>query len=510
MSKTIYPKISGIFDYVVEVSGKYPYFQNQVFKLDSNEELNLILISATEGKAYLLAEGKVGDFLVGQSVIPFTSEDKIQTSLRYFGKIIDIKGQVLFPANVKDSDIKLSYTSLAFNKPNDLLSYQPLEQQLNTGYMSIDLLIPIGKGQRELIIGDRKTGKTFLALNTIINQKNKNVKCIYVGIGKQQADIASVYKTLYDNDALDYTIIINASAEQPYDQYLAPYIAMAHAENLSHDNDVLIVFDDLTSHANIYREIALLTNKPVGKEAFPGDMFFAHARLLERSGKFKGRKSITALPILQSVENDITSLVASNDISITDGQIVMNTDLFAQGKLPAIDIDLSVSRIGGAVQKPYIAKVSGKISKIYKAYKRQIKLASLKYDLNDETSSLLKNGSLVEQMFIQKGVSIYSESIMFLTAKLISWGILQNVTNIPKGLKFIEELCEQNEIAKDTLNRMLNNLPYDDKMAKEFFAFALAQYASYKNLDWKVNTTQQFIALDERMLKSIDHKIGDK
>ncbi|MHA3785987.1 MSC_0619 family F1-like ATPase alpha subunit [Mycoplasma sp. Z244C] len=503
------PKITGIFDYVVEISGKYPYFQNQVFTLTSNPEVKLILISATESKAYCLAEGKIGDFLIGESVTPHSEENYIQTSLDYFGKIISIDGKILYPSAKSNSEY-LKYQSLAFSKPNSLLSYQPLVEQLQTGYMSIDLLIPVGKGQRELIIGDRKTGKTHLTLNTIINQKGQNVKCIYVGIGKQQSDIASVYKTLNDNGAIDYTIIINAPADQPYAQYLAPYVAMAHAENLANEYDVLIVFDDLTSHANIYREIALLTNKPVGKEAFPGDMFFAHARLLERSGKFVGKKSITALPILQSVENDITSLVASNDISITDGQIVMNTDLFAQGKLPAIDIDLSVSRIGGAVQKPYIAKVAGKIAKIYKAYKRQIKLASLKYDLNDETSALLTNGSLVEQMFTQKGISVYKGTTMFLTAKLISWGILKDVTNIPLALKYIEELCKQNSIANDILNRMINNQPYDDTMAKEFFAFALAQYASYKNLDWKFNIQQKFMDIDTKTLKNIDDELGDK
>ncbi|MFV8478299.1 MSC_0619 family F1-like ATPase alpha subunit [Mycoplasma sp. B6400] len=509
MTNNNYPKITGIFDYVVEITGKYPYFQNQIFTLASNPEVNLILISATQNKAYCLSEGKIGDFLIGESVIPTDQQHYIETSLSYFGKIISIDGSILYPA-ASDSKTMLSHKSLAFNKPNALLSYQPLEEQLHTGYMAIDLLIPIGKGQRELIIGDRKTGKTHLTLNTIINQKNQNVKCIYVGIGKQQSDIASVYKTLNDNGAMDYTIIINAPADQPYAQYLAPYVAMAHAENLAHQYDVLIVFDDLTAHANIYREIALLTNKPVGKEAFPGDMFFAHARLLERSGKFVGKKSITALPILQSVENDITSLVASNDISITDGQIVMNTDLFAQGKLPAIDIDLSVSRIGGSVQKPYIAKVAGKIAKIYKAYKRQIKLASLKYDLNDETSALLTNGSLVEQMFTQKGISVYKGSTMFLTAKLISWGILKKVTNIPLALKFIEELCVFNPIAKDILDRMISNQAYDDNMARDFFAFALAQYAKYKQLNWQIEINQKFMDIDENVLKYIDDKLGDK
>lgn len=177
---------------------------------------------------------------------------------------------------------------------------------------------------------------------------------------------------------------------------------MAHAENISHFQDVLVIFDDLTKHANIYREMSLLVNRPVGKEAFPGDIFFSHASVLERAGKFADRKSITCLPIVKTVNNDITSLISSNLISITDGQIVTNTDLFANGILPAINIDLSVSRLGSSVQSSVIAKVASQINKKYRAYKRQSKLWTLKYDLNEETADLISKGKAIEQLFIQK------------------------------------------------------------------------------------------------------------
>ncbi|WP_406614352.1 MSC_0619 family F1-like ATPase alpha subunit [Mycoplasma corogypsi] len=370
--------------------------------------------------------------------------------------------------------------------------------------MSLDLLIPVGKGQRELIIGDRQTGKTHIALNTIINQKGKNVKCIYVAIGQQHSQVSSVYKTLLDNGAMDYTMIIDASSNSPYDQYLAPYVGMAHAENIANHYDVLIIFDSLTQHANIYREIALLTNKPVGKEAFPGDMFFAHSRLLERSGKFVGRKSITALPIIQTVENDITSLIASNVISITDGQIVTNSELFASGKIPAVDIDLSVSRIGGNVQQKHIARVAREIGKIYKAYKRQTKLASLKYDLNDETSTLISNGMLVENMFIQKGISIYTEKTLFLVSKLISWGVLKNIQNVQWALSFFNILVDVDPIAKTNYENLVSNTAQDEDTIKNYFAFALLNYAQHSGIKVNVETEGNFVPLSVTLLANID------
>ncbi|MGV2393827.1 UNVERIFIED_CONTAM: ATP F0F1 synthase subunit alpha [Campylobacter lari] len=329
-----YPIISAVFDYVVELKGEYDYKLNQIFSFRNNlnEEIKLMLVSASHNSAYCLSNGDINELNVGVEVKPTSNNDTITTKKSYFGSIIDIHGEIVYP-KVNTNDIyEYKHKSKIFNIPNQLLEYKPLDKQLHTGYMSIDLLIPIGLGQRELIIGDSKTGKTHLALNTIINQKNRNVKCIYVAIGQKQSQLADVYQTLKENDALNNTIIITASSSSPYDQFLAPYVGMAHAENIAKEEDVLIVFDSLTNHANIYRELALLTNKPVGKEAYPGDMFYIHSRLLERSGKFADSHSITALPILQTVEGDITSLIASNIISITDGQIVTSSQLFAEGK----------------------------------------------------------------------------------------------------------------------------------------------------------------------------------
>ncbi|AKJ21091.1 ATP F0F1 synthase subunit alpha [Mycoplasmopsis synoviae] len=505
------PTISAIFDYVVEIKGQLDYHQNQIFYLKSNPNLKLLLISATKDKAYCLASGTFNDFHINSEVVPQSHEFQVATSKEFFGKIIDIQNNI-YPHKAKASLNKSKYyssLSTPFNNPKELLNYQPLKKQLLTGYVVVDLLIPIGRGQRQLIIGDRKTGKTFLALNTIINQKNQGVKCIYVAIGQQHAQLTSTYQLLKENGALDHTIIINAPADSPYEQYLAPYVAMAHAENIAKDEDVLVIFDDLTTHANIYREIALLTNKPVGKEAFPGDMFFAHSRLLERSGRFAGKKSITALPILQTVDNDISSLIASNIISITDGQLVTNANIFQSGQLPAIDTELSVSRIGAAVQEKNMAKTSKEIGKIYKAYKRQAKLSSLKYDLNDETNALIVDGQLVEGIFSQKGVSFYNQKTIFLTSKLLAWGLLRNVSNIAEVLKFIEVLVETNQSFKDAFDSIdgKNSENVDESLVRDYFAFALLQYAEYKNYNWKITLDRKFDQLTKAQIMEIEARM---
>ncbi|TNK81746.1 ATP F0F1 synthase subunit alpha [Mycoplasmopsis pullorum] len=502
------PIVTAIFDYVVEISGNYEYQQNQIFCLkNSKQDIKMMLISSTTDRAFCLASAGVNDLLIGSEVVAIHESEKVKTPKDIFGKIININNDVLYPINEKFTQGYYKHENNIFNNDNKLLDYEPLEQQLYTGYINIDLLIPIGRGQRELIIGDRRTGKTHIALNTIINQKGKGIKCIYVAIGQQQSQVTAAYKLLKENGAMDYTVIIDASSSNPYEQYLAPYIGMAHAENICPEEDVLIVFDNLTNHANIIREIALLTNKPVGKEAFPGDMFYAHSRLLERSGKFKNKYSITALPIIQTIENDITSLVASNVISITDGQIVTNSELFAAGKIPAVDIDLSVSRIGGNVQKAHIARVASEVGKLYKSYKRQIKLSSLKYDLNDDISQLISNGILAERMFIQKGVSSYSENAMFMTSKLVTWGFLSEIKDLPLVLKFVDKFIEKNKQANELFNNLLSNKQNNDEIAKNFFKYSLDQFSKANKLDWKLNSNDKFLPLDQSKLVEIYNEI---
>ncbi|WP_027334136.1 MSC_0619 family F1-like ATPase alpha subunit [Mycoplasma elephantis] len=503
------PKVTAIFNYIVKVSGIFNYQQRDTFTIKGKENIKLFLLSATDNEAFLLTNDNSKEIQVGDEVVK-TQNFFVFTNEKHFGKIINIYGDEVYP---KSQRIDYEHGNIYhpfFGLPHNLMSVRTLNEQLYTGIILIDLLFPIGKGQRELIIGDRQTGKTHIAINTIINQAKKNIKCVYVAIGQKKEAITNIYNTLKKYNALDNTIIIDAPSTSPYEQYLAPYVGMAHAENISETNDVLIIFDDLTKHANIFREMALLSDKPVGKEAMPGDMFFAHSSLLERAGSFANKKTITALPILQTIDNDITSLIASNIISITDGQIVTSSDLFAQGKFPAINADLSVSRTGSSVQTRAVTKVSGEIGKIYKAYKRHLKLSLLDYDFNKEISDLLYKGKMIDKLFTKNGFSLYSYSFAIFMTKIISWGILKNIKDDQKALAFLDTLIKISDDAKNAFDLIKNDEPHDEDMMKNYFAYALKQYSDFLDLKWDVNYEYGFIPLDKEILEKIAKENGDK
>lgn len=505
------PRIKSIFNCIATIEGEYNYRQNQQFYLASNPNVKFIVISATTNKAFMLINSEHVSLDINSELIELNESQNINTSLDYLGKIIDINGGIIWPTNEKKrtNNSMLSNHHPIFGLAHNLMTVKTLNEQLYTGIIAIDLLIPIGKGQRELIIGDRQTGKTHMALNAIINQAKNGTKCIYVAIGQKRESLTNIYETLKKYDALKNTMIIDAP-QNVYEQYLAPYIGMAHAENLSYDNDVLIVFDDLTKHANIIREIALLTNKSVGKEAMPSDIFFAHSSLLERAGSFVNRKTITALPILQTVDGDITSLISSNIISITDGQIVTSSDLFASGKLPAINIDLSVSRTGSSVQSRMMTKIAGEINKIFRSYKRHLKLAMLDYELNKETSILLHKGKLIDKMFLQKGFSLYSYRFVVLTTKLISWGVLQGIKDEQKAFMLLDYLINNYNDCIKAFETILDNLDYDDNIMKNYFAFVLKSYSDYLNLNWDIELEHNFVPIPEEQLDKAAKVLGDK
>ncbi|ASI53818.1 MSC_0619 family F1-like ATPase alpha subunit [Metamycoplasma hyosynoviae] len=510
ITKSQNPRISAIFDYIVEVQGEYDYKQRQLFTIKDKPTYQLMLVSSTKTKAFLLTNNAEKKLNINDELIEISNENLIYTSDEYYGKIIDVNGNIVLPKPQKVEHKNPKHGSKIFGSAHDLTKVKTLNTQLYTGIISIDLLIPIGKGQRELIIGDRQTGKTHIATNTIINQAKENTKCIYVAIGQKREDISRLYNTLKSFDVLKNVIILDAPATSAYEQYLAPYVGMAHAENISHEHDVLIIFDDLSKHANIYREIALLTDKPVGKEAMPGDMFFAHSSLLERSGSFVNKKTITALPIVKTVDGDITSSIASNIISITDGQIVTSSDLFSSGKLPAIDIDLSVSRTGSSVQSRSITNVAREIGKIYKTYKRHLKLAMLDYEFNKETTSLLHKGKLIEKMFNQKGYSLYSYHFVLLMSKIITWNVLEGVKDEQKALMFLDYFIANETTAKLIFNTILTQTKYDDNMYKNYFAFGLKQYSQYIGLEWDIEVDQEFLDLSTEFLENAAIQLGDK
>jgi F-type H+-transporting ATPase subunit alpha len=278
---------------------------------------------------------------------------------------------------------------------------------LQTGALSVDAMIPIGRGQRELIIGDRQTGKTALAIDAVVNQKGKGVYCVYCAIGQKSSAVAAIIRNLERMGAMDYTFVVLASAsDSPAFQYLAPYSACAMAEHfMRQGKDLLIVYDDLSKHAVAYRTISLLLRRPPGREAFPGDVFYLHSRLLERAARLspeKGGGSITAIPIVETQAGDISSYIPTNVISITDGQIFLDSELFNSGFRPAIDVGLSVSRVGGNAQFKAIRKIASRLRLDLAQYREMAAFAQFGSDLDKATQDKLAQGERLMEVLKQK------------------------------------------------------------------------------------------------------------
>ena len=329
-----------------------------------------------------IAEVPVGDAMLGRVV-------------NALGQPIDGKGE-----------IKTDKTRPVERVAPGVMTRRSVYQPLMTGLKVIDTMIPIGKGQRELIIGDRETGKTAIAIDTIINQKGKNVYCIYVAIGQKESTVARLVQKLKENDAMEYTTVVNASASETAPlQYIAPYAGCAIGEEwMEQGKDVLIVYDDLSKHAVAYRTMSLLLRRPPGREAYPGDVFYLHSRLLERAAKLSdelGGGSLTALPIIETQAGDISAYIPTNVISITDGQIFLQTDLFASGVRPAVDSGLSVSRVGSSAQTKAMKKVSSSLKLELAQYHEMLTFSQFGSDLDASTKKIINHGSKLTELLKQ-------------------------------------------------------------------------------------------------------------
>lgn len=374
--------------------GELLEFPNDVYGMALNlEEDNVgaVLFGSERGinegdivkKTGRVVEVPVGDNLIGRVV-------------NALGVPIDDKGP-----------IKSSKTRPIEAHAPGVIDRKSVKEPLQTGIKAIDSMIPIGKGQRELIIGDRQTGKSAIAVDTIINQKGKNVICIYVAIGQKQSTVAQLSKTLEDFGAMDYSIIVSASASEPAPlQYLAPYAGCAMGEEFMYNGrDVLIVYDDLSKHAVAYRTMSLLLRRPPGREAYPGDVFYIHARLLERSAKLSdslGGGSMTALPIVETLGGDVTAYIPTNVISITDGQIFLESDLFFSGVRPAINAGISVSRVGGSAQIKAMKQVSGTLRLELAQYRELAVFAQFGSDLDKEAKARIDKGQRIVEILKQE------------------------------------------------------------------------------------------------------------
>jgi len=375
------------------MSGELLIFPNGVFGMVQNLEKNhvgvILLNDSTLVKEGMevKATGKILEIGVGEELI---------------GRVINPLGQALDGLG----KIETKKSRPIERKATGVIDRQSVYQPLETGIKVLDALVPIGRGQRELIIGDRQTGKTSIAVDTIINQKGKDVICIYVAIGQKQSTVLNVQETLKQFGAMDYSIIVAASASDPAPLlYLAPYSGVSIAEEFMFaGKHVLIIYDDLTKHAIAYRELSLLLRRPPGREAFPGDVFYLHSRLLERAAKLSeklGGGSISALPIIETQEGDISAYIPTNVISITDGQIFLQSQLFYSGIRPAINAGLSVSRVGGAAQHKAIKKVSGTLRLDLASYRELEAFTQFGSDLDDATKSKLDRGERTVEILKQ-------------------------------------------------------------------------------------------------------------
>jgi len=349
---------------------------------------------------------------------------------------------------------------------------QPVDTPVQTGIKAVDSMIPVGRGQRELIIGDRKTGKTAVALDTIINQKDQNMICIYVSIGQKTSSTALTIDLLKKHGALDYTVIVAADAKDPAAlQYLAPYAGCAIGEYfMDQGKDVLIVYDDLSKHAWAYREISLILKRPSGREAYPGDVFYLHSRLLERACRMSeefGGGSLTALPIIETQAGDLSAYIPTNVISITDGQIFFDTDLFNAGIRPAINSGLSVSRVGGAAQTKAMKQVAGKLRLDLAQYRELQAFVQFSTDLDKETKARIDTGARMTLLLKQKQFNPYSVEKQVVVFWAGVNGYLNNV-EIDKVSEFEEEYIGYMEsMHAKLLKTIAKEKKLDEKMEKE-------------------------------------------
>ena len=338
----------------------------------------------------------------GTKVVRTKKKAGIPVGDAFVGRVINALGEPIDGnGDVKEDD----YRPIEQEAPG-IIDRQSVDTPMETGILSIDSMFPIGRGQRELIIGDRQTGKTSIATDTIINQRGKDVICIYVAIGQKASTVAKIVNTLKKHDAMDYSIVVSSTASDPASlQYIAPYAGTAMAEYFMHKGkDVLIVYDDLSKHAVAYRAISLLLERSPGREAYPGDVFYLHSRLLERSSHLSdklGGGSITALPIIETQAGDVSAYIPTNVISITDGQIFLESNLFNAGMRPAVNVGLSVSRVGGAAQTKAMKKASGSI-RIYLAQYREMEVfTQFASDLDDATKAQLQHGKALMELLKQ-------------------------------------------------------------------------------------------------------------
>lgn len=448
--------IYGLQDVIL---GELLQFKDDVFGMVMNLEEDSL-------SAVLLGEAnkvKEGDTVKGTGKVM-----TVPVGEAMLGRVVDALSR---PIDGK-GEIKTTTRYAIERKAPSIISRESVNSPLETGIKCIDALIPIGKGQRELIIGDRQSGKTAIAVDTIINQKGKNVICIYVAIGQKNSSVAAIFDKLNTFGAMDYSIILNASASELSPLlYIAPFAGMSMAEYfMEQGKDVLIVFDDLSKHAIAYRALSLLLKRSPGREAYPGDIFYLHSRLLERAAKLNkklGGGSITALPIIETLAGDISAYIPTNVISITDGQIFLSTDLFNAGQRPAVDVGLSVSRVGSNAQYRIMKQVSSSMKMEIANYNELASFAQFGSDIDKKTKDTIKHGEILCEALKQDQYSPYTSEREVIEIYAVKNRFLDDLEtkDVPE---FLENLWEyMNNFYKNIIDEIKEKRVLNDELESE-------------------------------------------
>ena len=467
-SEKLFGKVMEVGDGIALVSGLSEVMMSEMLEFKTAS-------SSVYGVVLNLNEGNVGAIILGDALqikegdevlatkrileVP-VGESMIGRVVNSLGVAIDGKGEIKAE----------KYYPIEKIAPG-VITRESVKQPVQTGIKAIDAMIPIGRGQRELIIGDRQIGKTAIAIDTIINQKGQNMKCIYVAIGQKESKVANIVAKLEEAGAMKYTTVVLAGASDPSPMlYIAPYAGTAMAEYFADKGeDVLIVYDDLSKHAVSYREISLLLKRAPGREAYPGDVFYLHSRLLERSCKLNkdyGGGSITSLPIIETQAGDVSAYIPTNVISITDGQIYLEPDLFYQGNRPAISVGISVSRVGSSAQIKAMKKVAGKIKLEAAQYRELASFAQFGSDLDEETKKKLERGKRLFEIFKQEQYSPVPVEEQVLIYFAISNGYMDNVP-LEKISAFERDLTEYiRNNNKEILETIVNTGVIDEATEK--------------------------------------------
>ena len=446
--------IARIYGLSKAMSGELLKFENGVMGMALNlEEDNIGAVIFGESRGIkeggtVKSTGKVAEVPSGEGLL---------------GRVVNALGE---PIDGKGSIEASKYMKIE-RPAYGIIDRKPVSEPLQTGIKAIDGMFPIGKGQRELIIGDRQTGKTAIAIDTIINQKNNDVVCIYVAIGQKRSTVAQIYKKLEELGALEYTIIVAATASESAPlQYLAPYAGVAMGEYfMEQGKHVLIIYDDLSKHAVSYREMSLLLRRPPGREAYPGDVFYLHSRLLERAAKLSdelGGGSITALPIVETKAGDISAYIPTNVISITDGQIFLETDLFNSGFRPAINPGVSVSRVGGSAQIKAMKQVASKVKLELAQYNELLAFTQFGSDLDKATRDQLNRGAKIMEVLKQSQYNPYKVEEQVVSFYCVTNGYFDDVPT-EKVRAFEHDLVE----SLRTENEILSEIKREEKVTDE-------------------------------------------